>query len=205
MGCRRTAAAHGNTPVSSLGILFNTGAGQHILKNPLVVNSIIDKVGAAAGPGSRAVPGPAAEPRPAAPCRLLSARCLCVGSSLNVAARRLFTRDQRCSINQCHGILVLPVSHSLLSKRLSRSLDIQFQLFTVSKALTLILKSNDCTKLVLRKHSKCYLSLGCPAPHRCHSGSGPGNWKPDSKDAGEGQKSKYKFSFIHPSSDWALA
>ncbi|KAF4803086.1 putative dimethyladenosine transferase [Turdus rufiventris] len=26
------------------GILFNTGAGQHILKNPLVVNSIIDKV-----------------------------------------------------------------------------------------------------------------------------------------------------------------
>ncbi|NXT99594.1 DIM1 transferase, partial [Buphagus erythrorhynchus] len=25
------------------GILFNTGAGQHILKNPLVVNSIIDK------------------------------------------------------------------------------------------------------------------------------------------------------------------
>ncbi|NWV32459.1 DIM1 transferase, partial [Grantiella picta] len=27
----------------SLGILFNTGAGQHILKNPLVVNSIIDK------------------------------------------------------------------------------------------------------------------------------------------------------------------
>ncbi|NWR24183.1 DIM1 transferase, partial [Emberiza fucata] len=27
----------------SPGILFNTGAGQHILKNPLVVNSIIDK------------------------------------------------------------------------------------------------------------------------------------------------------------------
>lgn len=26
------------------GILFNTGAGQHILKNPLVVNSIIEKV-----------------------------------------------------------------------------------------------------------------------------------------------------------------
>uniref|UniRef100_A0A8C9G5W1 rRNA adenine N(6)-methyltransferase n=1 Tax=Pavo cristatus TaxID=9049 RepID=A0A8C9G5W1_PAVCR len=25
------------------GILFNTGAGQHILKNPLVVNSIIEK------------------------------------------------------------------------------------------------------------------------------------------------------------------
>ncbi|NWZ65504.1 DIM1 transferase, partial [Acrocephalus arundinaceus] len=32
-----------NTLVSALGILFNTGAGQHILKNPLVVNSIIDK------------------------------------------------------------------------------------------------------------------------------------------------------------------
>lgn len=30
----------------SAGILFNTGAGQHILKNPLVVNSIIEKVGA---------------------------------------------------------------------------------------------------------------------------------------------------------------
>lgn len=28
----------------SAGILFNTGAGQHILKNPLVVNSIIEKV-----------------------------------------------------------------------------------------------------------------------------------------------------------------
>ncbi|OXB62517.1 hypothetical protein ASZ78_013206 [Callipepla squamata] len=26
------------------GIVFNTGAGQHILKNPLVVNSIIEKV-----------------------------------------------------------------------------------------------------------------------------------------------------------------
>ncbi|NXS22173.1 DIM1 transferase, partial [Mystacornis crossleyi] len=42
-GGRRIAAAHGNTPISALGILFNTGAGQHILKNPLVVNSIIDK------------------------------------------------------------------------------------------------------------------------------------------------------------------
>ncbi|NXQ24022.1 DIM1 transferase, partial [Alaudala cheleensis] len=39
----RIADAHGNTLVSALGILFNTGAGQHILKNPLVVNSIIDK------------------------------------------------------------------------------------------------------------------------------------------------------------------
>ena len=27
------------------GIMFNTGIGQHILKNPLVVNGIIDKVG----------------------------------------------------------------------------------------------------------------------------------------------------------------
>jgi hypothetical protein len=25
--------------------MFNTGIGQHILKNPLIVNSIIDKVG----------------------------------------------------------------------------------------------------------------------------------------------------------------
>ncbi|NXY32231.1 DIM1 transferase, partial [Pomatorhinus ruficollis] len=41
--CRRIAAADGNTLVSALGVLFNTGAGQHILKNPLVVNSIIDK------------------------------------------------------------------------------------------------------------------------------------------------------------------
>ncbi|PKU36481.1 hypothetical protein llap_13216 [Limosa lapponica baueri] len=31
------------------GILFNTGAGQHILKNPLVVNSIIEKVARGAG------------------------------------------------------------------------------------------------------------------------------------------------------------
>lgn len=28
-----------------LGLMFNTGIGQHILKNPLIVNSIIDKVG----------------------------------------------------------------------------------------------------------------------------------------------------------------
>lgn len=28
------------------GLMFNTGIGQHILKNPLIVNSIIDKVGA---------------------------------------------------------------------------------------------------------------------------------------------------------------
>lgn len=27
------------------GIMFNTGVGQHILKNPLVVNGIIEKVG----------------------------------------------------------------------------------------------------------------------------------------------------------------
>lgn len=27
------------------GLMFNTGIGQHILKNPLIVNSIIDKVG----------------------------------------------------------------------------------------------------------------------------------------------------------------
>ncbi|NXR00398.1 DIM1 transferase, partial [Sagittarius serpentarius] len=33
----------GVTPFSALGIRFNTGAGQHILKNPLVVNSIIEK------------------------------------------------------------------------------------------------------------------------------------------------------------------
>ena len=26
--------------------MFNTGIGQHILKNPLIVNSFIDKVGA---------------------------------------------------------------------------------------------------------------------------------------------------------------
>lgn len=50
--CRPIAAAYGNTLVSALGILFNTGAGQHILKNPLVVNSIIDKVGAAARAGA---------------------------------------------------------------------------------------------------------------------------------------------------------
>lgn len=25
--------------------MFNTGIGQHVLKNPLIVNSIIDKVG----------------------------------------------------------------------------------------------------------------------------------------------------------------
>ncbi|NWT06492.1 DIM1 transferase, partial [Mionectes macconnelli] len=45
-GCRARggrAATVGNTAVSALGILFNTGAGQHILKNPLVVNSIIEK------------------------------------------------------------------------------------------------------------------------------------------------------------------
>lgn len=29
------------------GIMFNTGIGQHILKNPLVVNGIIEKVGSA--------------------------------------------------------------------------------------------------------------------------------------------------------------
>lgn len=28
-----------------IGIRFNTGLGQHILKNPLIVNSIIEKVG----------------------------------------------------------------------------------------------------------------------------------------------------------------
>ncbi|XP_009270822.1 PREDICTED: probable dimethyladenosine transferase [Aptenodytes forsteri] len=39
----RGALAPGVTPLSALGILFNTGAGQHILKNPLVVNSIIEK------------------------------------------------------------------------------------------------------------------------------------------------------------------
>lgn len=27
------------------GLMFNTGIGQHILKNPLIINSIIDKVG----------------------------------------------------------------------------------------------------------------------------------------------------------------
>ena len=27
------------------GLTFNTGIGQHVLKNPLIVNSIIDKVG----------------------------------------------------------------------------------------------------------------------------------------------------------------
>lgn len=67
-GCGRVAAAHGDTLVSALGILFNTGAGQHILKNPLVVNSIIDKVGAAAardsGLAGRACGGPAAGPWP---------------------------------------------------------------------------------------------------------------------------------------------
>uniref|UniRef100_H2ZYS5 rRNA adenine N(6)-methyltransferase n=1 Tax=Latimeria chalumnae TaxID=7897 RepID=H2ZYS5_LATCH len=31
--------------IRSQGIMFNTGIGQHILKNPLIVNSIIDKVG----------------------------------------------------------------------------------------------------------------------------------------------------------------
>lgn len=74
-GGRRIAAAHGNTPVSALGILFNTGAGQHILKNPLVVNSIIDKVGAAAEPGlaggagkARALRGPPPWLRPSPGC-----------------------------------------------------------------------------------------------------------------------------------------
>lgn len=33
--------------LSPAGIMFNTGIGQHILKNPLVVNGIIDKVGGA--------------------------------------------------------------------------------------------------------------------------------------------------------------
>ncbi|NXS10940.1 DIM1 transferase, partial [Neodrepanis coruscans] len=43
-GSRAAAVTRpGNTPVSALGVLFNTGAGQHILKNPLVVNSIIEK------------------------------------------------------------------------------------------------------------------------------------------------------------------
>lgn len=71
-GCRRVAAARGNTPVSALGVLFNTGAGQHILKNPLVVNSIIDKVGAV---------GPALAPAPAFPgcgtrvCRVCPVSC----------------------------------------------------------------------------------------------------------------------------------
>ncbi|KAJ7409524.1 putative dimethyladenosine transferase [Willisornis vidua] len=39
----RGPSSRDNTPVSALGILFNTGAGQHILKNPLIVNSIIEK------------------------------------------------------------------------------------------------------------------------------------------------------------------
>lgn len=30
--------------MSVAGIMFNTGIGQHILKNPLIVNSIIEKV-----------------------------------------------------------------------------------------------------------------------------------------------------------------
>lgn len=31
--------------LSVSGIMFNTGKGQHILKNPLIVNGIIEKVG----------------------------------------------------------------------------------------------------------------------------------------------------------------
>ncbi|NWI56363.1 DIM1 transferase, partial [Calyptomena viridis] len=42
-GRRGVAVRRSNTPVCVLGVLFNTGAGQHILKNPLVVNSIIEK------------------------------------------------------------------------------------------------------------------------------------------------------------------
>lgn len=34
--------------MSVAGIMFNTGIGQHILKNPLIVNSIIEKVCASA-------------------------------------------------------------------------------------------------------------------------------------------------------------
>lgn len=30
--------------MSVAGIMFNTGVGQHILKNPLIVNSVIEKV-----------------------------------------------------------------------------------------------------------------------------------------------------------------
>lgn len=30
--------------MSVTGIMFNTGIGQHILKNPLIVNSVIEKV-----------------------------------------------------------------------------------------------------------------------------------------------------------------
>jgi 18S rRNA (adenine1779-N6/adenine1780-N6)-dimethyltransferase len=40
---KRTSRQH--KAVQSQGILFNTGMGQHILKNPLVVNSIIEKAG----------------------------------------------------------------------------------------------------------------------------------------------------------------
>lgn len=42
------------------GLMFNKGIGQHILKNPLVVNSIIDKVGVKEGVVDRlqSVPGP---------------------------------------------------------------------------------------------------------------------------------------------------
>ncbi|NXF07302.1 DIM1 transferase, partial [Smithornis capensis] len=42
-GSRGPPGRRGNKPVSVLGVLFNTGAGQHILKNPLVINSIIEK------------------------------------------------------------------------------------------------------------------------------------------------------------------
>lgn len=32
-------------PVSTQGLVFNTDIGQHILKNPLVINSMIEKAG----------------------------------------------------------------------------------------------------------------------------------------------------------------
>ncbi|CAH6787626.1 Dimt1 [Phodopus roborovskii] len=38
------------------GLMFNTGIGQHILKNPLVVNSIIDKFKLMSKPHSKFVP-----------------------------------------------------------------------------------------------------------------------------------------------------
>lgn len=71
---RGAAVAAGVTAISGLGILFNTGAGQHILKNPLVVNSIIEKVpwgggeergGPGVPPGRwRGSPGPRPRHRP---------------------------------------------------------------------------------------------------------------------------------------------
>lgn len=41
---KRGATTGGDAPTGKQGIVFNKDFGQHILKNPLVVQAIVDKV-----------------------------------------------------------------------------------------------------------------------------------------------------------------